>query len=80
MLQTAPPFQPAETGLPRHILARPAQQPWLPKSAALNQLGHILRSPFTRPFIWHSAPPPFSLSLHKDRASVTYTQASTEHP
>lgn len=78
MLQTAPPFQPAETGLPRHILARPAQQPWLPKSAALNQLGHILRSPFARPFIWHSAPPPFS--LHKDRASVTYTQASTEHP
>lgn len=28
----------------------------------------------------YSAPPPFSLSLHEARASVTHTQASTEHP
>lgn len=80
MLQTVPSLHPAETSSPRHILARPAQQPWLPKSAAPNQLGHILCSPFAHPFIWHSALPPFSLSLHKNRASVTSTQASTEHP
>ena len=81
-MQTALSFQPGSNGLSR---AHPgdadaATAASKTPSAPRDQPRNVLCIPFPHPFILHSAPPPFSLSLYAARAPVTCTQAGAEHP